>query len=82
MGRGRFWAGAGLGGLGRFSEGGGGVSGGPGGGGGGGRGGTLVQPGYGPIPCGRFEVKNARMVKKVGEKETPLGEKATKLAKK
>ena len=56
---------------------------------GGGRGGTLISPGYGPIRCGRFGVKNARVVKKVGEKktplgekETPLGEKATKLAKK
>ena len=36
---------------------------------GGGRGGTFVQPGYGPIRCGRFGVKNARVVKKVGEKK-------------
>ena len=48
---------------------------------GGGRGGTLVQPGYGLIQCGQFGVKNARVVKKVGEKETPLGKKATKVAK-
>ena len=49
---------------------------------GGGRGGTLISPGYGPIRCGRFGVKNARVVKKFGEKETPLGEKETPLGEK
>ena len=58
-------------------------------GGGGGRGGTLISPGFGPIRCGRFGVRNARVVKKVGEKEiplcakeTPLGEKVTKVGEK
>ena len=51
------------------------------GGGGGLRGGTLKQ-GYVPIRCGRFRVKNARAVKTVGEKETPLGERETPLGKK
>ena len=49
---------------------------------GGGRGGTLTSPGFGPIRCGRFGVKNARVVKKVGEKETPLDEKETPLGEK
>ena len=42
----------------------------------------MVQQGYGPILCGRFEVKNTRVVEKVGEKEIPLGEKETPLCEK
>ena len=61
---GGFWAGAGRGGQGRRA----GFLGGGGPGGGGGRGGTLISPGYGPIRCGQFGVKNARVVKQSGEK--------------
>ena len=72
--------------MGRGGQGGrAGFLGGGGPGGGGGRGGTLISPGYGPIRCRRFGVKNARVVKKVGEKETPLdvvGEKKTPLGEK
>ena len=42
----------------------------------------MVQPGYGPIRCGRFGVKNARVVKQSWRKRDPTWQKAKKLAKK